>query len=300
MSGHPRTTIGVEAALRLDVTPDPGSGETGWGATVESDSTVLRVRLDRLPPLVGRPEPGVLRAAADGLTGAGLRVDVDTPQGRLLSVGSGVRTPWWQRPFVRARHVRVHDLRSALRVLSRPRGTVGPPGTVGVLPLQAPPSTPWPLVPTIAKQRVTTTHDPAGGGLPRLYFPPEDTAGSRLRVFYLRPRVSIGDRPDADLRLAGVAPQQATIVRHADDEYRIEPDPLGLPVRVHGARIFEPALLRTGARIEIGPWRMVYFRAEYADHGRPYGGRQGGEIDQQRWQPPTRYRPEIEHPGAGR
>jgi hypothetical protein len=35
--------------------------------------------------------------------------------------------------------------------------------------------------------------------------------------------------------------------------------------------------LHTGDRIEVGNWTLVYHRAEYADHIRPGGGRQGGE-----------------------
>ena len=31
---------------------------------------------------------------------------------------------------------------------------------------------------------------------------------------------------------------------------------------------------------------MSFYREEYADHGRPYGGRVGGEIGHQRPQPP--------------
>jgi hypothetical protein len=31
---------------------------------------------------------------------------------------------------------------------------------------------------------------------------------------------------------------------------------------------------------------MSFYREEYADHGRPYGGRLGGEIGHQRQQPP--------------
>ena len=38
---------------------------------------------------------------------------------------------------------------------------------------------------------------------------------------------------------------------------------------------------------------------EFADHGRPYGGRQGGEIDRQQWQPPARYRPDIDGSTSG-
>ena len=61
--------------------------------------------------------------------------------------------------------------------------------------------------------------------------------------------------------------------------------PILLPTRASksGGRI-----LRTGARIELGPWRMGFFREEFADHGRPYGGRVGGELARQKRQPGPR------------
>jgi hypothetical protein len=295
----PGATLRVRADLQLDVSPS-GDAATGLGIRISSESDVVQVRLDRIPDLVTRPSPELIRTVAAGLLGQGLRVVVDGPDGHLVSVGAGVRTPWWQRPFVRAPHVRVHDLRAALRTLPRRGRTTGPTAIAPPAMLFTPPPTVLPLAPTVLRrQRISTTHDPAGGGSPRLYFPAADSAGSRLRVFYLQPEVSIGDREDADLRLPGVAARQATIRRDARDEYVIEPDPDGLPVRVHGARILRPTQLRTGARVEMGAWTMVYFRAEHADHGRPYGGRQGGEIDQQRWQPDARYRPEIREGTSG-
>jgi hypothetical protein len=45
-------------------------------------------------------------------------------------------------------------------------------------------------------------------------------------------------------------------------------------------------VLRTGAQFVLGPWRFVFMRAEFADHGRPYGGREGGEGEVQPDQPP--------------
>ncbi|WP_344813733.1 FHA domain-containing protein [Microlunatus aurantiacus] len=290
----------VQADLQLDVDPGVPQGGGGLGISIRSESDdVLHVRLDRVPDLDARPSPDLIRSVADGLQGQGLKVVVEGPGGRLVSVGAGVRTPWWQRPFIRARHVRVHDLRAALRTLPR-RGSTAGAITAPPAMLFTPPTTMLPLAPTVLRrQRVSTTHDPTGGGLPRLYFPPEDSAGSRLKVFYLRPVITVGDRADADLRLPGVAPVQAVIRRNDRDEYVIEPQPDGLPIRVHGSLVLRPTQLRTGARIEIGSWRMVYFRAEYADHGRPYGGRQGGEIDQQQWQPPARYRPDIGESTSG-
>jgi hypothetical protein len=75
-----------------------------------------------------------------------------------------------------------------------------------------------------------------------------------------------------------------TVVSHDDhDEYLVES--CGPEVRVHGAVVVESALLRTGARIDVGPHTLSFFREEQADHGRPYGGREGGEIGHQRNQP---------------
>lgn len=59
----------------------------------------------------------------------------------------------------------------------------------------------------------------------------------------------------------------------------------GEPVRVNGERVRQ-RILRTATRVEIGSWTMTFARDEYADHGRPYGGRIGGELGRQRPQPP--------------
>lgn len=48
--------------------------------------------------------------------------------------------------------------------------------------------------------------------------------------------------------------------------------------------------LRTGDRLEFGDWVMSFFREEFADHGRPYGGRQGGEFSHQKAQQAPRSR----------
>ena len=41
----------------------------------------------------------------------------------------------------------------------------------------------------------------------------------------------------------------------------------------------------TGTGVDLGEWHLSFFREEYADHGRPYGGRIGGELGHQRPQP---------------
>ena len=42
------------------------------------------------------------------------------------------------------------------------------------------------------------------------------------------------------------------------------------------------SVLRTGSRLQMGQWCLAFFREEFADHGRPFGGRSGGEFAYQR------------------
>ena len=156
-----------------------------------------------------------------------------------------------------------------------------------------PPPIAWPDLPAApwARRRVTTTHDPYGGGHPRLYL--SDTrvpATARgVRVHYLPPgETSIGAGEDVDLRLDGTSDLQAVVTRTADDEYVIGARGRLTPTFVNG-RELPVQTLRTGARIELGPWRLTYVRDEFADHGRPYGGRIGGELGYQRPQDQPRY-----------
>src|SRR5205809_7731053 len=67
-----------------------------------------------------------------------------------------------------------------------------------------------------------TTHDPRGGGRPRLIFALGDTAPQHAsrREFDLVPGVTvIGSGPDADLRLDGLEAHHAEIRRDERDEY---------------------------------------------------------------------------------
>jgi hypothetical protein len=134
--------------------------------------------------------------------------------------------------------------------------------------------------------RVTTTHDQDGSGAPRLVLEKQDQwVGEGQDVFPLgQDDVTIGSADDCDVVLPDLAPHHATVVHTSEDEYLIAS--LGPETRVHGAVVTNSAVLRTGARIEVGPYALAYTREEYADHGRPYGGREGGEIDHQRPQPP--------------
>jgi hypothetical protein len=125
---------------------------------------------------------------------------------------------------------------------------------------------------------VTTTDQ--GGGRPRLVFAMGGIAprGAAQHEFTLREGATtrIGSGTRADLRLDGLAERHAEIRCENDDEYVLVD--LGAPggSRVDG-RPVDRAPLHTGDRIELGDWTMSYFREEYADHGRPFGGRSGGE-----------------------
>ncbi len=131
--------------------------------------------------------------------------------------------------------------------------------------------------------RITTTHDPLGGGAPRLVLirggriahtedEPEDAC-----ALPLRPGIStIGSDHTCDLRLPGLVACQVHIVRSDADRYLLLNVSQSLRTLVHGRPVREIEL-HTGARIELGHHTLAFQRAEYADHGREHGGRQGGE-----------------------
>jgi hypothetical protein len=156
-----------------------------------------------------------------------------------------------------------------------------------------------------AESSVTTTHDPAGGGRPRLLFSAESSArmaGSddhaqvvQYEFPLVRGVTTIGSAPDAQLSLPEVSAREAEIHRDAADEYVFVP--VGAAAsRLNGADAVQ-APLHSGDRLEIGDWVMSYFREEYADHGRPYGGRQGGELSDQK--PQRKPRPRGTSPTGG-
>lgn len=124
-----------------------------------------------------------------------------------------------------------------------------------------------------------TTHDPRGGGRPRLIFAFGGTAPQHAsqREFGLLPGVTvIGSSPDADLRLEGLEAHHAEIRRDERDEYLYVDLSSGARGRVDGQTVSHKPL-RTGDRVELGGWTMSFYREEFADHGIPFGGRQGGD-----------------------
>ncbi|HEY5845238.1 MAG TPA: FHA domain-containing protein [Microlunatus sp.] len=277
----------VHADLQFSVAPPTAGREDSdmVTGTVRGDGGHVQVQLDSTPSFTGLGDLRLVRILARWLAAEDLSVSLVGADGLVLSLGAGQRS-LLSRMLVRSKHVQLGPVRNLLRAV-RQRGR-----TFGWRDL-IPPTTPIPMAPTFRRlpRRVTTTHDPYGGGSPRLFFPPGLNArtGPVTQVFYLRTgaTTTIGSDPANNLVLDRVDPQQAEIRRTGQDEYVVVSTGTN-PCRVNGEPIRE-ALLRTGTRIEIGEWTMVYFRAEYADHGRPYGGRVGGEAGYQRPQPVPTY-----------
>jgi FHA domain len=140
--------------------------------------------------------------------------------------------------------------------------------------------------------KTTTTHDPHGGGHPRLIIAlgGQAPANSQQREFKLLPGITvIGSGAEADLCLAGLDKHHAEIRRDSADEYVYVDLGTAAGSSVDGRPAGKQAL-HTGDRIELGEWTLSYTREEFADHGRPYGGRQGGEFSHQQLQDEPRAR----------
>lgn len=131
----------------------------------------------------------------------------------------------------------------------------------------------------------TTTHAAWGAGDPHLLISRNDEDRSVLHLG--AETVTIGSDEERTVRLEGAAPLHATIVHDDRDEFVLTMHGPGRmnassPEGERGERV---ETLRTGAQFTIGDWMLVFSRDEYADHGRPYGGRNGGEGTHQERQP---------------
>lgn len=272
----------VEADLRFGLEM-PGRAPVSGSVTGHGSDLTLTVSDPEV--FAGRADAELVRRLALELNDAGLVVRVRDRDGVGLVALGAVRAPWWQRPFTRSAHVRVAGLRGLLGAWRGRQGQqpAALPGT-GLLP----PATPYPVAPTFLRRpvrRVTTTHDAGRGGGPRLIeLPVTGLRRTDHPTHWLqRERTVIGSDPTCDIVLPGLAGVHAE-VRHdeADEFVLVAHDP---EVRVHGDRV-TTRLLRTSARIALGDRVLTFVREEYADHGRPYGGRIGGELGHQRRQRP--------------
>lgn len=282
------------AAPGLDVTADleftvDVPGRAPVQGSLRGTAGRLELRVSDPAAFAGRGDSDSVRGFAAALAARGLVVSVVSGDATLLTLGA-TRASWLQRRVTRSRHIAVGGPRGALvGARGRLRSGAEPVLPDGSL---APPPTLTPLAPTFLRRprrAVTTTHDPGGGGNPRLILAPrpDPWPGDRQPVYPLgRTTTTIGSAPDCDIRLPGLPAHQAEIRHDADDEFVLVHlgDP-GSPTRVHGEAVRQ-RILRTASRVEVGGWTLSFYREEYADHGRPFGGRIGGELGHQRPQPP--------------
>lgn len=280
--------------IETDITfsMERGSSDTQEPHTVSGTVTGsghhVEVRCDDVGALSSGSSVRDARHIAAALAGEGLSVSMIGKDGPIVTLGD-VKAGLLARTATRSPHIRIDNLKAAINLV-RSRG-VGGKGAGSLLP----PPTLWPIAPTFrwSRRRLTTTHDPAGGGRPRLVFSmgAAASADGKRRVFDLpKTGTTIGSDESADLRLSGVDPAQARVRRDAaNDEYILVAVGEETPTKVNGVKVTTEQVLRTGSRVEIGSWTMVYSREEFADHGRPYGGRAGGEFSRQRDQPRTKY-----------
>jgi predicted GNAT family acetyltransferase len=138
------------------------------------------------------------------------------------------------------------------------------------------------------RHTVTTTHAGWGAGHPRILATSEH--GRYVHEINCD-LIHIGSADDSDLKLPFTDALHAKILHETTDEYVLTT--FGASATSSGRH----AVLRTGAHFSAGPWRLIFLRDEFADHGRPYGGRVGGEAGHQRPQAP---RPDYatEHPAS--
>jgi hypothetical protein len=275
--------IGVDGEVTFSVEhPEAGS----VSGTVRVRDRHVEVTSDRLTALTGGTSMRDSRRLAATLARLGVTVSLADDRGTIITIGD-VRARLVDRLLTRSRFVRISRWRDARAI-----ATSSEPAVLDIA--APPPGTPWPPVPTVRRRwgPITTTHDPDGGGHPRLYLTDasDPAAPGPLGVYLLHPgTTTIGSGEGLDLRLAHLDALQAEIVCTDDDEYVLVARGTTVPSTV-GGRQQSRQTLRTGSRIQLGPWRMSYVRDEFADHGRPYGGRIGGELGHQRSQRVPTYR----------
>lgn len=261
----------------------PGDGESQprrTNGTVKAAGRTITVTADSLLdfPSVRTIDRSGLNEFALKLKDAGITLVVEGPDGNIVSLGN-VKSNLISRIGTSSSAVRVGKLSASRKLLARKSGSVAGEGV-------AIPGTMFPLVPTVLRnyrRRPTTTHYTRGSGAPRLIYVKDSETwnGKAPRVFAIpQEGLDIGSAGSDGLVLPGLDPVHARIVHNELDEYV-----LVAVGQVGGSAGLKPGseyTLRSGARIELGDWRILFYREEYADHGRPFGGRNGGELSFQK------------------
>lgn len=294
----PRLDIDLSFCLEDPSATRANPRPTKFEGTITAAGFEVKIFASRPELLLGGSAPKLreVRTMAARLARVGYTITLFGPGGVIARIGR-VRAPLIQRLFTRSAHIWLGSAATLVPLLS----------SRDLNAMSLPPATLFPLVPTVSRRirrTATTTHYTRGSGRPRLIFVvgSENWNGEMPRVFdLLAEGTTIGSSPDADLQLAGLKAMHAEIRHTANDEYALYPinnpndgptdDPTsgaadaGFGVAepgTPGGRSDSGRVLRTGARIELGNWKMAYFREEFADHGRPHGGRVGGEFARQK------------------
>ncbi|WP_417562351.1 hypothetical protein [Microbacterium sp.] len=137
-----------------------------------------------------------------------------------------------------------------------------------------------------AKYTPTTTHGAWGSGNPHLIVSSES---GHQNVPLDRDLVRIGSSREVEVVLTGLDALHAEVHHDDFDEYVLvlhgpaTTSARHQPIPSIGGKPGE--ILRSGARFVLGEWAFVFMREEFADHGLPYGGRQGGEGAHEHGQP---------------
>ncbi|GAA5226535.1 FHA domain-containing protein [Paeniglutamicibacter antarcticus] len=261
----------------------PGDGKSQpeqTNGTIKAAGRTITVTADSLSdfPSARTIDRSGLNEFAQKLKEAGITLVVDGPDGNLVNLGN-VKSNLISRIGTSSSAVRVGKLSASRKLLSRKSGA-------GMGESVAIPGTMFPLVPTVLRnyrRRPTTTHYTRGSGAPRLIYVKDSESwnGKAPKVFAIPDEgLDIGSAESPGLVLPGLDPIHAKVVHNELDEYV-----LVAVGRVGGSAGLKPGseyTLRSGARVELGDWRILFYREEYADHGRPYGGRNGGELSFQK------------------
>lgn len=291
MSSPVGPTLSIEADLQFSVEV---TGDRTVSGALSGSGSALELTVSDPLVFAGRRDARAVRGIAAALAARGVSLTVVAPSGPLVTLGAP-HTPWWQRRVTGSRHIRIER---GAGLLSLARGRVR--ATAGALPASnlVPPTMVWPPAPTLMRRprTVSTTHDPEGGGNPRLVIATriDGPSGGKRQVFALGKDVTtIGSGPGSDILLPGLAPRHAEVWHDEHDEFVLVRLGERGGTLVNGESV-DKARLRTGSRVQLGETTMSFYREEYADHGRPYGGRVGGELGRQRAQPPRPTRVKTE------
>ncbi|MFQ4150258.1 FHA domain-containing protein [Arthrobacter sp. LAPM80] len=264
-----RFDIDLEFSAHLPA--EEGKESATVNGSIKAAGSEIHIHTDNaaLFRLGARRNLSAIRELAASLASRGIVVTVTVPEGTIVSVGA-VEVSAFQRLITTSPHIKPGKSNTWATVVKAQASS----NFKGRL---MPPPTPFPLSPTfqrIYRRKPTTTHYSRGGGRPRLIFvrDSETWDGKPPSEYNLTEETTvIGSGPEVNFRLPELAETHGRILHNGEDEYVYQAGDSSEP----GGHA---QILRTGARLLLGPWRVVFFREEYADHGRPYGGRSAGEF----------------------